>query len=203
MTSTANTITSCVNQWEHHEASFFPILSDHSQDPSGALLSLPRIEKIKEFYFNSLTGTYATLICQGTHTHASADDLLGRLTAPGCELNLFMCRYDATPNFRRGGSEYFRRYTVHNLRVRIVGFRELQTLITIDHETGHTDVKKVMKFVLEVVGSIDVGLPSTPTSSPSPCPYISSIGATVSTYTTAAVPSLSTLSSISRSSGTN
>lgn len=159
------------NQWEHHEASFFPILSNTSPqvtiyDPSGSsyLFSIPKIEKIQEFHYSSLIGNYATLVCQGSHTESSADDVRAQIMAPGRQLNLFICRYDATPNFRSDGAEYYRRHTVHNLRVRVVEFHELQTQITINHETGRTDIKKVMKFLFEVLGPMDLGFPSTPTA---------------------------------------
>lgn len=186
MTAASNTI-STTNQWEHHEVSFFPILSNTNLEPSGSsyIFRIPTIEKIREFHYSSI-GNYATLVCQGTHNESSADDVRTQIMAPGRHLNLFICRYDATPNFRRDGAEYYQRHTVHNLRVRVVEFHELQTQITINHETGRTDIKKVMKFLFEVMGPMDLGFSSTSTINTS----------TIAARSTTVEPYLSTLSTL-------
>lgn len=182
MAAAASNTISTTNQWDHHEVSFFPILSNTNLEPSGSsnLFRIPTIEKIREFHYSSI-GNYATLVCQGTHNESSADDVRTQIMAPGRHLNLFICRYDATPNFRHDGAEYYQRHTVHNLRVRVVEFHELQTQITINHETGHTDVKKGMKFLFEVMGPMDLGFSTINTST---------IAGTLSTLTSLNPPSL-------------
>lgn len=123
-------------------------------DPSGA--HVPTIEKILEFHYNPTHGSIATLVCEGTHNAESVIALRHAMMAPGLRMNLFISRYDGLPNLTTAnGTQYRIRHTVHNLRARVQDFRELQTQICIDHETGRTDVKKIMKFVFEDVGPME------------------------------------------------
>lgn len=193
-----------VHQWEHHEACLFAIPGTGWIDPSG--VGLPVIEKIKEFHYNPAHGSFATLICEGTHHAESAQALRQSLMIPGIQWNLFICRYDAHPNFTANGSQFFVRHTVHNLRVRVCDFREKQTLITIDHETGRTEVKKVMHIVFDDVGPME-SIPSTLTTESTSLSTISSLStfsASTIVSTTAWTP-LSTLSiaHVSTLSGTS
>lgn len=189
--------------FENHEACLFQIPGTDSiaVDPSGSTFRPPIIEKIHAFHFNPHHGNYATLECEGTHKENSADLVRQGLMFPGRLWNLFICRYDAQPNFTAAnGTQYRVRHTVHNLRARVTEFRELQTRITIDHESGHTEVKKVMRIVFEDVGPMEPAHISTlSTITATETTYVSSIAtASPSTIATAWTPEISTLATLNQ-----
>lgn len=203
----AAAVAAHVHQWDHHEACLFMIPGTGPIDPSGA--RVPTIEKIHQFHYNPTHGGFATLVCEGTHNADSVTTLRQVLTAPGLRMNLFICRYDAQPNFTAAnGTEYRVRHTVHNLRGRVTEFRELQTRITIDHETGSTDVKKVMKFVFEDVepmepahvstlSALALASASTITASTTESNYLSTPSTSTIMSTTVWTPEISTLATLS------
>ena len=181
----AAAIATHVHQWAHHDACLFMIPGTGPIDPSGA--HVPTIEKILEFHYNPTHGSFATLVCEGTHNAESVIALRHAMMAPGLRMNLFISRYDALPNFTTAnGTLYHVRHTVHNLRARVHDFRELQTQICIDHETGRTDVKKIMKFVFEDVGPMEPA-------------HVSSLSALASTVSTTAESAYFSTTSVSTS----
>ena len=150
----------------------------------------------------------ALIDVEGTHD-MNLEDLRRGLMFPDRMWNLFICRYDAQPNFTAAnGTEYRVRHTVQNLRGRVTEFRELQTRITIDHETGRTDVKKVMRFVfgdvapmepahVSTLSALALASASTITASTTESNYLSTPSTSTIMSTTAWTPEVSTLATLS------